>query len=164
MASLEGRTAFVTGGANGIGRACVERLQDAGRAVAFCDIEIEAGRDVATALADSPATVEFLPCDVTSEEQVGETVRTGARALRSARYRRRERGVDRPLDAATMTEEEWDAFLAVNMKSVWLWGQARAPGMRERRRGSISPITSIHAFVTSRGKFPYAGAKSASPG
>ena len=33
--------------------------------------------------------------------------------------------------------------------------------MRERRRGSIVTIASIHAFVTSRGKFPYAGAKSA---
>ena len=161
MASLEGRTAFVTGGANGIGRACVERLQEAGAAVAFCDIEIEAGRDVATALADGPAPVEFLPCDVTSEEQVGESVRSALERFGAIDIVVANAGVDRPFDAATMTEEEWDAFLAIDMKSVWLSVKYALPGMRERQRGSIVTIASIHAFVTSRGKFPYAGAKSA---
>ena len=161
VSSLEGRTAFVTGGANGIGRACVERLQEAGAAVAFCDIEEEAGRAVAGSLAGGPAPVEFLPCDVTSEEQVAQTVRSAIGGFGAIDIVVANAGVDRPFDAATMTEEEWDAFLAIDMKSVWLSVKHVLPQMRERMRGSIVMIASIHAFVTSRGKFPYAGAKSA---
>jgi NAD(P)-dependent dehydrogenase (short-subunit alcohol dehydrogenase family) len=161
VTSLEGRTAFVTGGANGIGRACVERLQEAGAAVVFCDVEVEAGRDVAQLLAGGPAPVEFFPCDVTSEEQVAETARSAIDRFGAIDVVVANAGVDRPFDAATMTEEEWDAFLAVDMKSVWLSVKYVLPQMRERRQGSIVTIASIHAFVTSRGKFPYAGAKSA---
>jgi NAD(P)-dependent dehydrogenase (short-subunit alcohol dehydrogenase family) len=66
VTNLEGRVALVTGGARGIGRACVERLQTAGASVMFCDVDDEAGREVAQALTDGPAPVEFAHCDVTS--------------------------------------------------------------------------------------------------
>ena len=69
-------------------------------------------------------------------------------------------GIDRPFDAAAMTEVEWDAFLGIDLKSVWLSVKHALPHMRERRRGAIVTIASIHAFVTSTGKFPYAAAKS----
>jgi NAD(P)-dependent dehydrogenase (short-subunit alcohol dehydrogenase family) len=161
MTSLEGRTAFVTGGANGIGRACVERLQEAGAVVVFCDVEVEAGREVAASLAAGPAPVEFVPCDVTSEEQVASVVNGAIERFGAVDIVVANAGIDRPFDAATMTEDEWDAFLAVDMKAVWLSVKYALPKMRERMRGSIVTIASIHAFVTSRGKFPYAGAKSA---
>jgi NAD(P)-dependent dehydrogenase (short-subunit alcohol dehydrogenase family) len=66
-----------------------------------------------------------------------------------------------PFDAATMSQSEWDDFLAIDLKSVWLSAKHALPQMRSQRRGSIVTIASIHAFVTSRGKFPYAAAKSA---
>jgi NAD(P)-dependent dehydrogenase (short-subunit alcohol dehydrogenase family) len=69
-------------------------------------------------------------------------------------------GIDRPFDAATMTQAEWDEFVGVDLKSVWLSVKHALPHMRERRRGAIVTIASIHAFVTSTGKFPYAAAKS----
>jgi NAD(P)-dependent dehydrogenase (short-subunit alcohol dehydrogenase family) len=160
MGALDGRVAFVTGGAHGIGRACVERLQAAGAAVVFCDIDDDVGREVAEVLAVGPAPVEFVTCDVTSEAQVA-----GATALAIERFGSLDvvvanAGIDRPFDAATMTEPEWDAFLAIDLKSVWLSAKAALPQMRSQRRGSIVTIASIHAFVTSTGKFPYAAAKS----
>ena len=160
MTTLDGRVALVTGGANGIGRACVERLQAAGAAVVSCDIEVDAGRDAVDALAGGPAPVEFVPADVTSEEQMA-----GATAFAIERFGSLDvvvanAGIDRPFDAATMTEQEWDDFLGVDLKSVWLTVKPALPQMRAQRRGAIVTIASIHAFVTSRGKFPYAGAKS----
>ncbi|HET7929735.1 MAG TPA: SDR family NAD(P)-dependent oxidoreductase [Actinomycetota bacterium] len=160
MGSLEGRTAFVTGGANGIGRACVERLQEAGSAVVFCDVEAEAGREVAESLAGGPAPVEFVPCDVTSEVQVASVVEGAIQRFGAVDVVVANAGIDRPFDATTMTEDEWNDFLAIDLKSVWLSVKHALPGMRERRRGSIVTIASIHAFVTSTGKFPYAAAKS----
>lgn len=160
MTTLEGRVALVTGGANGIGRACVERLQAAGAAVVSCDIEVDAGKGAADALADGPAPVEFVPADVTSAEQMAAATTFAIERFGSIDVVVANAGIDRPFDAATMTEQEWDDFVGVDLKSVWLSVKPALPWMRERRRGAIVTIASIHAFVTSRGKFPYAGAKS----
>jgi NAD(P)-dependent dehydrogenase (short-subunit alcohol dehydrogenase family) len=160
MTSLDGRVAFVTGGAHGIGRACVERLQRAGAAVVFCDIEEEAGARAADALAGGGAPVEFRHCDVTSEAQVAETIGSTVKRFGSLDVVVANAGIDAPFDAAAMTESEWDAFLAIDLKAVWLSAKHALPQMREQRRGSIVNIASIHAFVTSAGKFPYAAAKS----
>jgi NAD(P)-dependent dehydrogenase (short-subunit alcohol dehydrogenase family) len=160
MTDLSDRVAFVTGGAHGIGRACVERLQAAGAAVVFCDIEEEAGREVAEALSGGPAPVAFVRCDVTVEAQVAEAVASTIDRFGSVDVVVANAGIDVPFDAATMTESEWDDFFAIDLKSVWLSAKYALPGMRSRRRGSIVTIASIHAFVTSTGKFPYAAAKS----
>jgi NAD(P)-dependent dehydrogenase (short-subunit alcohol dehydrogenase family) len=160
MVTLDGRVAFVTGGAHGIGRACVERLQRAGAAVVFCDIDAEVGAEVAESLAGGPTPVEFVRCDVTSDSQVASTVRDAIERLGSVDIVVANAGVDAPFDAAAMTETEWDAFIGIDLKAVWLSVKHALPAMRERRRGSIVTIASIHAFVTSTGKFPYAAAKS----
>lgn len=160
MGSLEARVALVTGGANGIGRACVERLHRAGAAVVFCDIEADAGREVAKGLWNEGAAVEFVEADVTSEEQMAHTTSFAIDRFGSLDVVVANAGIDRPFDAAAMTEGEWDAFLGIDLKSVWLTVKHALPRMREQRRGAIVTIASIHAFVTSTGKFPYAAAKS----
>lgn len=160
MGSLESRVAFVTGGANGIGRACVERLQRAGAAVVFCDIEADVGREIAERYASDGTPVEFVGADVTSEEQMARATRFALERFGSLDIVVANAGIDRPFDAATMTQAEWDAFMAIDLKAVWLSVKHALPHMREQRRGAIVTIASIHAFVTSTGKFPYAAAKS----
>jgi NAD(P)-dependent dehydrogenase (short-subunit alcohol dehydrogenase family) len=160
MTSLDTRVAFVTGGAHGIGRACVERLQAAGAAVVFCDIEPDAGREVVETLKNEGSPVEFVEADVTSEDQMARATALAIERFGSLDVVVANAGIDRPFDAATMTEEEWDAFVGIDLKSVWLSVKHALPQMRSQRRGSIVTIASIHAFVTSTGKFPYAAAKS----
>jgi NAD(P)-dependent dehydrogenase (short-subunit alcohol dehydrogenase family) len=161
MSALEGRVALVTGGAHGIGRACVERLQAAHAAVVFCDLDAGVGRELAEALAEGPGPVEFVPCDVTSEDQVAAATTFAIERFGSLDVLVANAGIDQPFDAATMTDAEWEDFLAIDLKSVWLCAKHALPQMREQRRGSIVNIASVHAFVTSKGKFPYAAAKSA---
>jgi NAD(P)-dependent dehydrogenase (short-subunit alcohol dehydrogenase family) len=160
VTNLEGRIAFVTGGSHGIGRACVERLQTAGASVMFCDVDDDVGKEVAASLADRASPVEFMHCDVTSEEQVATTVSSAIDRFGAVDIVVANAGIDRPFDAATMTESEWESFLAMDLKSVWLSAKFALPEMRRRQRGSIVNIASIHAFMTSKGKFPYAAAKS----
>ena len=161
MTSLDGRVAFVTGGAHGIGRACVKRLQSAGAAVVFCDVEADAGRELAEGLAGGPAPVEFVHADVTVGAQVAEAITSAIERFGSLDVVVANAGIDRNFDAAAMTEQEWDDVLAIDLKSVWLCAKHSLPQMRSQRRGSIVTIASIHAFVTAAGKFPYAAAKSA---
>jgi NAD(P)-dependent dehydrogenase (short-subunit alcohol dehydrogenase family) len=160
VTTLEGRVAFVTGGAHGIGRACVERLQTAGASVVFCDVDDEAGREVAASLSARPTPVEFAQCDVTSEDEVVRAMAKTIERFGTVDILVANAGIDVPFDAAAMSEDEWESFFAIDLKSVWLCAKHALPQMRERRRGAIVTIASIHAYVTSRGKFPYAAAKS----
>ena len=72
-ASLEGRTAIVTGGAQGIGRASVSRFLSEGANVAFFDIDETEGQRAATA-ADAGDRVLFVHCDLRSEAAVAAAV------------------------------------------------------------------------------------------
>jgi NAD(P)-dependent dehydrogenase (short-subunit alcohol dehydrogenase family) len=101
-----------------------------------------------------------VPCDVTSEEQVAGAMMYPIERFGSLDVLVANAGIDAPFDAAEMTEREWDDFLAIDLKSVWLCAKHALPQMRSQRRGSIVNIASIHAFVTSEGTFPYAAAKS----
>jgi len=160
MPDLKGRTAFVTGGANGIGRACVERLQAAGAAVVFGDIETDAGRELAASIAGGPAPVEFLECDVRSEDDIARVAAFTIERFGSLDIVVANAATETPFDATEMSGPEWDEYLAVDLKSVWLTVKHALPQMRAKGRGSIVTIASIHAFITSTGKFPYAAVKS----
>lgn len=150
----------MTGGAHGIGRACVERLHAAGAAVVSCDVDADEGKAVAEELEGGPAPVEFMTCDVTFEEQMAAVTALAIERYGSLDVVVANAGIDRSYDAATMTGDEWDDFLAIDLKSVWLSVKFALPQMRTQHRGSIVTIASIHASVTSTGKFPYAAAKS----
>jgi NAD(P)-dependent dehydrogenase (short-subunit alcohol dehydrogenase family) len=126
----------------------------------FCDVDDEAGREVAQALTDGPAPVEFAHCDVTSEAEVASTVAATIQRFGTVDILVANAGIDAPFDAAAMSDDEWESFFTIDLKSVWLCAKHALPQMRERRRGAIVTIASIHAFVTSTGKFPYAAAKS----
>jgi NAD(P)-dependent dehydrogenase (short-subunit alcohol dehydrogenase family) len=160
VTTLDGRVAFVTGGARGIGRACVERIQTAGASVVFCDVDDNAARDVASSLTSGTAPVEFVPCDVTSEVEVESAMASAIERFGTVDILVANAGIDVPHDATTMSEQEWESFFAIDLKSVWLCAKHALPQMRAQRRGAIVNIASIHAFVTSKRKFPYAAAKS----
>jgi NAD(P)-dependent dehydrogenase (short-subunit alcohol dehydrogenase family) len=115
---------------------------------------------VEASLADGPGPVAYVHANVTVEAEVEAAVATAVERFGTVDVLVANAGVDRPYDAATMTEDEWEAFLAIDLKSVWLCAKHTLPVMRAQRRGAIVTIASIHAFVTSRGKFPYAAAKS----
>jgi NAD(P)-dependent dehydrogenase (short-subunit alcohol dehydrogenase family) len=68
-------------------------------------------------------------------------------------------GVNAHYDAATLTEADWDRFMAVDLKSAWLTSRRVLESMADGAGGSIVHISSIHARLTMPGMFPYAAAK-----
>jgi len=123
--------------------------------------DFHAALDVASSLTSGPAPVEFVHCDVTSEVEVERAMASASERFGTVDILVANAGIDVPYDATTMSEQEWESFFAIDLKSVWLCAKHALPRMRAQRRGAIVNIASIHAFVTSTGKFPYAGAKSA---
>jgi NAD(P)-dependent dehydrogenase (short-subunit alcohol dehydrogenase family) len=159
MGRLDGRIAFVTGGARGIGRAIVEKFAAEGAAVTFADVDESAGRETAGELAAGGIPVAFCRADITVDADV-------QRAIDGvlARHGRLEvlvnnAGVNAYFDATEMTEDEWDRVFGVDLKSAWLCAKYALRPMKIAGRGSIVNIASIHASLTIPGMFPYAAAK-----
>jgi len=157
MGRMQDRTAIVTGGARGIGRAIVARLAAEGARVTFCDLAVTAGEETARALGGA---VEFAPADITREADVARLVAGVVERHGTVDILVNNAGVNAYFDAAAMTEAQWDAVFAVDLKGAWLCAKHALEPMRRASRGSIVNISSIHAQLTMPGMFPYAAAKS----
>ncbi|MDP9072765.1 MAG: SDR family NAD(P)-dependent oxidoreductase, partial [Actinomycetota bacterium] len=71
---IPGSGAIVSGGASGLGAATVRRLVAAGAVVTICDLNAEAGADLARELTGGHGRAAFVRCDVTDADQVAEAV------------------------------------------------------------------------------------------
>jgi NAD(P)-dependent dehydrogenase (short-subunit alcohol dehydrogenase family) len=157
MGRLDGKAAFVTGGARGIGRAIVEKFVDEGASVSFIDLDEESGNHLAQALG---ASAIFERANVTIEVDVQNAIDRLVRERGSIDILVNNAGINAYFDAAEMTEAEWDHVFAVDLKGAWLCAKHALRAMKQSGRGSIVNIASIHATLTMAGMFPYAAAKS----
>jgi len=155
---LQNRVALVTGAAAGIGAATARRLAREGAAVALNDLRADGLEGVAADVRAAGAKALVLPGDVTKkadcERMVGEVTRELGRLdilINNA-------GINRDAMAAKMTEDQWDAVLAVNLKGTFLCAQAALPGMRERGWGRVVNTSSIGS-LGNIGQANYAASK-----
>jgi NAD(P)-dependent dehydrogenase (short-subunit alcohol dehydrogenase family) len=156
---LVGKVAVVTGGAQGIGRATVEKLHAEGAQVVSLDIDEGRHQVLAARFARTKLPVQPVLCDITVEDQVAAAMRDTRERFGRLDVLVNNAGVNTYFDATTMTEAEWDKVFAVDLKGAWLCAKHALPAMVERRAGSIVNIASIHAQMTIAGMFPYAAAK-----
>lgn len=157
---LAGKTAVVTGGAQGIGAAIVAKFLSEGARVGFLDIDEERAGQVLKEAGVAPERLAFRRCDIADRADVDATVAGLADAQGPADVLVNNAGVSAYFDAVEMDERDWERVFAVDLKGVWLVTRAALPAMRAAGRGSIVNIASIHARMTTRGMFPYAAAKS----
>jgi NAD(P)-dependent dehydrogenase (short-subunit alcohol dehydrogenase family) len=157
---LENKVAVVTGGAQGIGQAIVEKFVAEGAKVALLDIDEPRGRATTEALGGEAGSVRFTRCDITREVDVSAAIAGSVEAFGRLDILVNNAGVNTYFDATTMTEDEWEKVFAVDLKGAWLCCKHALPHMRDQGAGAIVNIASIHAFMTTYNQFPYAAAKS----
>ena len=157
MGRLDGEHVLVTGGSRGIGAATVEKAWAEGARVSFVDLLPEEGEALAGRLGDG---VLFRRADVCSAAEVSRAVKEAEASLGPVTGLVNNAGRNSYADPVTMTEEEWEAVFAVDLKAAWLAARAVLPGMIAAGRGSIVNVASVHATMTYPGFFPYAAAKS----
>jgi NAD(P)-dependent dehydrogenase (short-subunit alcohol dehydrogenase family) len=157
--SLAGEVAIVTGGSRGIGRAIVELFAQHGASVAFCGRDEDVGREALGEL-EGHGDVAFARADVASESDVAALTDACVDRFGPPTILVNNAGVNANYDATTMTEDEWDAFFAIDLKAAWLAAKHVLPHMKRAGRGSIVNVSSLHGFATLDGFFPYAAAKS----
>ena len=151
---LEGRTAFVTGGASGIGAATARRLAAEGARVAIGDLDEEAAREVA-------GEIDGFACalDVADTGSVRAAVAAATDAVGDIDVLVNNAGTDRFAFFVNTDEELWDFVLGVNLRGVIAVTHALLPGMQSRRSGAIVNVASEAGRVGSQGSAVYSAAK-----
>jgi len=152
---------LVTGGAKGIGAAIVLDAAQAGARVSFVDIDVAASEKYLGELRAAGHKVEFERADVGNFADLEQALKKLVAIHGDFTGVVNNAGVGSSADPVTMTDEEWDVFFAIDMKSIWHTAKLTLPAMRKARKGSIVNIASIHARLTAPNYFPYGSAKSA---
>lgn len=134
--NLTGKVAVVTGGSSGIGLGVVEILSAYGAKVAMVDISPK-GEEKAKELRDAGREVSFFQCDVTSEEQVTNTVNAIVKQYGPIDILHNNAGVTVRKTIADLTEKEWDFVLDVGLKGLFLFSKHVIPVMAANGGGSI---------------------------
>jgi 3-oxoacyl-[acyl-carrier protein] reductase len=160
MHALDGKTALVTGGGRGIGRAIAVELARAGCNVA---VNYHHRQDDAQATAREIEAAgrrcAVIQADVSRGAEVARLVRETESQLGSVDILVNNAGKILIQTIDQMREEDWNEMIAVNLTSCFLMTQAVLPGMRARRWGRIINVTSVAAQAGSVIGVHYAASK-----
>jgi 2-keto-3-deoxy-L-fuconate dehydrogenase len=152
---LDGKTALVTGAGSGIGKAIAELFAAQGASVVVVDRDKEAGRATVDALQAASARAELAVVDVSDEG----AVLALERRLPPVDVLVANAGIGHVGDLSNTTATDLDRLYAVNVRGVFNCCKAFAPGMIERRRGSVINMASVGGIVAVRQRLAYTTTK-----
>ncbi len=159
---LEGKTAIVTGAGNGIGRAVAEALAGAGAAVACADVAMDDAEGVAAGITAAGGRAIACLCDVSRRDSARAAVARTVDEFGGLHILISNAAVFVPISTLEeMTEEHWNATLAVNLGGAFHMSQASIPNMRAAGGGSIILVASQMARVANAGQSAYCATKGA---
>lgn len=141
---LEGKRAFVTGGANGIGRAIAAALVRRGVKTAIADLDAEAARRTAAELGGGAVPIGI---DVRHRDSVERAFGAALAQLGGCEILIANAGVSTMQHALLLTDEEWDYNFSINARGVFLTNQIAARHFVARGAGCIVNTASLAAKV-----------------
>lgn len=160
---LTGKVAIVTGGGNGIGKACCEMLADAGAAVVVSDLKMEDAQMVADQIINAGGRALAVSCNVTKDEDLAGLVEKtiaefGAVHVLVNNAGGGGGGRENPFK---ITVDDFAWVFKLNVFSAWRLSQLCVPHMKQAGYGSIINITSMSSVNKSPNMSAYAASKAA---
>ena len=156
---FEGRNAFVTGAANGIGRGVALRLASAGAALALNDLDAAALETVVGEIRDAGGRAMAYPADVASPVAMQAAVAEAADALGPLTLGVTSAGIVEIVPALELTEQAWDRMLGINLKGTFFTLQALARHMMAADGGRLVAIASVGAKIGRADAVDYTASK-----
>ncbi len=160
-ASLAGKTAFVTGASQGIGRAIALALAAAGARVALAARNAEKLAGVAAEIASAGGEAHPYPLDIAQEASIKEVAKRALAAHGTVDILVNNAGITRDGLMMRMKRPDWDDVIATNVTGAFLLTQALLPTMVKARWGRIVNISSIVGQAGQAGQVNYATSKAA---
>ena len=156
---LAGHSAFVTGSARGLGRAIAGRLAAEGAGVAVADVDLPAAEEAAAQLRDAGGEAVAVRADVRDATSVEAAMRRAAEELGGVLdILVNNAGVVRDGRLETMSDEDWDTVLDIDLRGYFVCARAALPHLRSRGWGRIVNISS-RAYLGNPGQANYSAAK-----
>jgi meso-butanediol dehydrogenase/(S,S)-butanediol dehydrogenase/diacetyl reductase len=140
MSGVEGKVIVVTGGAAGLGRACLNAFAASGARVVMGDIDAEAGTEAVSGLGSN---ARFLPCDVTSAADCAALVASALANFGRLDALMSNAGIGANGTVETCDEANWDRVIGVNLKGMFLMAKFAVPHLRAAGGGAIVNTASV---------------------
>jgi gluconate 5-dehydrogenase len=156
---LTGKIALVTGGSKGIGFGMAYALGAYGAQVIITSRGVEEGRLAEEKLKEAGFRATYIPSDVTKKEQIENLVETIVKDFGFIDILINNAGMNIRKPLIEVEESDWDQVLNVNLKGIFLVGQAVARQMIRQKRGRIINVSSILGTIGMPYQTPYAASK-----
>ena len=159
---LAGKTAIVTGGGSGFGRATAVRFGAEGANVVIAELDEDGGRESARLVAEAGSQAEVVVGDISTAAGAEQVVVATLDRFGRIDILVNNAGISQsdPRDTWNTTEDTWDRVIQTNLKSVYVCSRAAIPSLIDAGGGAIVNVASIAASVCVGGS-AYAATKGA---
>ena len=157
---LQDKTAIITGGSQGIGRATALRFVEEGATVVLADVNAEAGREAVAAVEEAGGDAHFVETDVSELGQARELAEATVDRYGAIDILVNNAGITRDATLKKMSEEAFDQVVDVNLKGVFNCTKAVVPHMSDNGGGRILNAASIVGRYGNFGQTNYVATKS----
>jgi len=158
-AELKNRTAVVTGGARGIGRSIAEELARGGADIIIVDLVEDSAKATASEIAATGVKAVGIAANVAKTEDVKRMVGEAIKLNGKIDILVNNAGITRDSLLIRMKDEDWNAVIEVNLKSVFLVTRELITHMMKARYGRIVNIASVIGLMGNVGQANYAASK-----
>ncbi|TQR18231.1 SDR family oxidoreductase [Psychrobacillus soli] len=158
--SLKGKTAFITGGSRGLGKAITMALSEAGATVAIVSRTESELKKTAEEIEENGGTCHYSAVDVQNREEIEKFAKELFEKTGSIDILVNAAGINRRHSFLEFPEDEWDQVINTNLRSVYIVSQVVIPYMQKQQYGKVINIASL----TSELGFPNMAAYAASKG
>ena len=158
---LEGKSAIVTGGGNGIGRAIALLFADQGAKVLVADIEDEAGSSVVDEINQKGGDAVFHHTDIANESSAESAIQSAVAAFGTVNILINNAAAFVFGKVEDVSTADWDRVLGVNVRGPANCVRAVLPVLRDNGGGSIVNLASVSSFIAQPEFIPYNASKGA---
>lgn len=162
---IEGKVAVITGASQGLGHACAERFVKEGAKVVLSDVADDAGQQATQRLCGQGGDAVYQHCDVSQKPEVEALFDFAIEQYGRVDTAIANAGIVHPADILELEEADFDRVISINLKGVFLTGQAAARRMitqtpdSDGSKGTIINMSSLNAVLAIPAIAPYVIAK-----